>query len=140
MKKIIFALVLLASLSSCLTVNQIKKNCDKFSAICVTNVETVVEYRDTTIYINDTITVVLPVHDTTKIIEHVILKNGRADMKPITKEFGLIGVKAWVNNSVLNAWGFLLDSTILQPVHDTIILDNIFKKLNLGNIAVDASN
>lgn len=59
MKTIIIILVSLLSVS-CLTVKRISKNCDKFAAVCVTDVKTEVrivtntiteiEYRDTIIY------------------------------------------------------------------------------------------
>ena len=56
------SIILIALLSTgCMTVNRIEKNCDKFAAICITEVETktdtiiktktVIEYRDTTIYV-----------------------------------------------------------------------------------------
>lgn len=126
MKKLLLLFAVVTLCSSCLTVNRIKKNCDQFSAICVTGTETVIEYRDTTIFRTDTIKIQLPA-DTVKITDTVkIYENGLAYLPPIEKHFGVVGVRTWVNHSVLNAWGFLLDSTLLHPVTDTIFLDNVF--------------
>ena len=46
MRKILLFFLILASLTSCLTVKQIERNCDKFGKICLTSVETT-EIRDT---------------------------------------------------------------------------------------------
>nr|WP_319570257.1 hypothetical protein [uncultured Draconibacterium sp.] len=123
MKKILLSIILFYTVTSCLTVDRIKRNCDQFAAVCVTETETVVEYRDTTIYRHDTIKITLP-SDTVKLTDTLTMREGMAFLPPVEKHFGHVGVKAWVDNSVLNAWGFLTDSTILQPVHDTILIDN----------------
>ena len=127
MKRLIILFSFVLILSSCITNRQIKRNCDKFAQICVTDTETVVEYRDTIIYRHDTIKIQLPA-DTVKLTDTVTISEGVAYMPPVEKYFGSVGVRAWINNSRLNAWGWLRDSTILEPVHDTIILDNIFEQ------------
>lgn len=131
MKKLI--LIVLAFLfSGCLTVNRIHRNCDKFAQVCITETEKVIVYRDTVIYRNDTILVQLP-RDTVKIIDTVRIINNRAYLPPVYKQFGLIGVDASVIASVLKINAYLTDSTILQPLRDTIVLKDAVKDQVITN-------
>jgi hypothetical protein len=114
-------------LSSCLTVSRIQRNCDAFAAICTVEKETVTVYRDTTIYRTDTIRVPLP-RDTVRITDTITIKNNQAFLKPVHKEFGIIGVDAWVNFSVLGVQAYLTDSTILHVEKDTIYLEKVIKE------------
>lgn len=127
--KILVSITVLFFVTSCLTVGKIERNCDKFAQICITNTETVKEivYRDTTIYLTDTLEIKLPA-DTVKISDTIRIVNNQAFLLPVYKEFGLIGVKAWVNFSVLNVRAFLTDSTILHPIRDTILIADAFKQ------------
>ena len=127
--KIFVSITVLFFVTSCLTVGKIERNCDKFAQICITDTETVKEivYRDTTIYLTDTLEIKLPA-DTVTITDTIKIVNKQAFLPPVYKEFGLIGVNAWVNFSVLNIRAFLTDSTILTPVRDTIIIPNAFKQ------------
>lgn len=127
MKRILIVIISSYLLTSCLTVRQIERNCDKFKKVCVTETVTEIVYRDTTIYITDTIRLVLP-SDTVTITDTVRIINDKAFMPDIYKEFGLIGVKAGINNSILNVSAWLTDSTILYPVHDTIVIENAIKE------------
>ena len=81
MKAIIIILIGLIS-TSCLTVDRISRNCDKFTKVCVTEVQrdtvtkietkTEVIYRDTTIYVNipgETVIKEVPVYIENGIIE-----------------------------------------------------------------------
>lgn len=125
MKNLIL-IIILFSFSSCLTVKQIERNCDKFMKVCVTETVKEIVYRDTTIYKTDTILVTLP-RDTVTISDTVRIINDKAFMPDIYKEFGLIGVKAGINNSILNVSAWLTDSTILYPRMDTIVIENAIK-------------
>lgn len=115
-------------LSSCLTVRKIERNCDKFAQICVTEKETVTVYRDTTIYLRDTIRVPLPFRDTVKITDTVRIVNNLAWLPPVRKRFGIIGVDASVQRSILNVNAYLTDSTILHARRDTITLEKVIKE------------
>lgn len=121
---------------SCLTVGRIERNCDKFAKVCVSEKETVIEYRDTTIYRRDTIRVPLPVRDTVTISDTVRIENNMAWLPPVHKQIGLIGVDAWVTRSILRVDAFLTDSTILHPLLDTIYLDNAIKEEKTTNTVV----
>lgn len=127
MKKLLIFLSILLMLSSCLTVGKIQRNCDKFAQICVTEKETVVEYRDTTIFRTDTIHVPVPYRDTVKITDTVRIINNLAWLPPVHKTFGIIGIDASVTRSILNINAYLTDSTILYTNQDTIILENVIK-------------
>ena len=134
--KLRLLLLLVISLSSCMTVDRIHRNCDKFAAVCVTETEKVIEYRDTTIYRIDTILVPLPVRDTVRLIDTIQIINNLAWLPPVHKEFGLIGVDAWVNRSILRVNAFLTDSTILHPLRDTITIEGAIKEEQVTNTVV----
>lgn len=120
--KTLFALcALLFALSSCLTVNRIQRNCNKFAQLCTNGSNTITIYRDTTIYRHDTVFFQLP-PDTVKIQEKIYIENNQAILKPIKKQIGFIGVNAWIKNNSLNINAWLTDSTILIPYRDTILI------------------
>lgn len=123
MKKLIFLICVSAivSLTSCLSINRIERNCDKFAKICIRDKETVIEYRDTVIFRTDTVQIVLP-RDTVKLTDTIRIVNNKAFLRPVHKTFGLVGVDAWVNFSVLNVRGYLTDSTMLYTEQDTVLL------------------
>lgn len=123
-------------MSSCMTVDRIQRNCDKFAAICVPETEKVIEYRDTTIYRLDTIRVPLHVRDTVRLSDTIRIVNNVAWLPPIRKQIGLIGVDAWVNHSILNVNAYLNDSTILYPVRDTITIEKAIKEEQVTNTVV----
>lgn len=126
MKKLIVFVLTTMLLSSCLTVGRIQRNCDKFEQICVAEKETVTVYRDTTIYLTDTVLVQLP-RDTVKLTDTITVSNGVASLDPVHREFGLIGVDAWVRSSVLNVDAYLTDSTMLYIEPDTVKLPGAVK-------------
>lgn len=123
-------LLLLAALAlvftSCLTVGRIERNCDKFAQICTTDKETLIEYRDTTIYRTDTFFVPLPVRDTVFMTDTVTIKNGMAFLPTRHFERGIIGMDIGVSYSRIKASAYLTDSTILFPVRDTIFIKDAF--------------
>jgi len=136
MKSFLLLLLTLA-FSSCLTVEKIQRNCDKFAQVCVTDRETntVIEYRDTTIYIDRIIKVPVPmftdsvrIRDSVNVItvinETTNEKEQYCELSPIHREVGLIGVDAWVNHSVIEIYAYLLDSTILVPYKDSVVAQN----------------
>lgn len=118
--------------NGCMTVGRIKRNCDKFAQICITEKETVVEYRDTTIYRTDTVIVELP-RDTVKLTDTVKIVNNKAFLAPVHKEFGIVGVDAWVNFSVLNVNAYLTDSTLLYTETDTVFLKGAVQTSTVTN-------
>lgn len=130
--KTLFPLCLCLCLSSCLTVQKIQRNCDTFAKICVTSATTETITRDTTIYRHDTVFFQLP-PDTVKIVETVQIVNNQAILKPIKKQFGFIGVNAWINNNRLNINAWLTDSTILIPYRDTILIADAFTATTTQN-------
>lgn len=125
-KLTIYVFVILLIGSGCLTVNKIQRNCEKFAQICTTPVKTVTEYRDTTIYRNDTVFLQLQA-DTVTITDTLRIINNKAFLSPVNKEIGLIGVTAWANFNILNVRAWLRDSTILIPHRDTIFIDNAIR-------------
>lgn len=114
-------------LNSCLTVNRIQRNCDKFAQICVTGTKTEIQYRDTVIFRTDTLRVPLPVRDTVKITDTVRIFNNLAYLPTVHRRFGLIGVDAGVQKSVLSISAYLTDSTILFPHRDTILIEKAIR-------------
>lgn len=135
MKKILILLTIIVLSTSCLTVKRIEKNCDKFAKICVTDSKTVIEYRDTTIYIDRIIKVPLP-KDTVRLTDTVRIINDKCYLPMRHKKFGLVWVSAEVVNSVLNIKAGLTDSTILVPIHDTIFIDNAISNTTTDNTVV----
>ena len=136
MKKLIVLLVIAAMATSCLTVKRIERNCDLFAKVCITESQTQTVYRDTTIYRTDTLLVPLPYRDTVKITDTVQIINNLAYLPTIHKRFGLIGVDAGVNRSILNVSAYLTDSTILYPHIDTVFLENAITDTNTTNTVV----
>lgn len=122
----------LTFLPSCLTVSRIQNNCDKFAKICVTSATTQTIYRDTTIYRHDTVFYQLP-SDTVTIVANVPIINNQAQLNPITKKFGFIGVNAFIKNNLLNINAWLTDSTILIPYRDTIFINDAFTATTTQN-------
>jgi len=127
MKKLISILGVLILFSSCLTMSRIERNCDKFAKICIEDTKVEIIYRDTTIYRTDTILVMLP-RDTVKIVDTVTIKDGMAFLPTIHKQFGIIGVDAGVDYNILSVIAYLTDSTLLQPIHDTITLKEVIRE------------
>jgi len=109
-----------------MTTNRIRRNCDKFLEVCGTPTSIYTEYKDTTIYIHDTITIKLP-PDTVKIKELVSVNNGIASMQPIHKSFGLISTDAWIVNSNLEINSYLNDSTFIKIDTKKIDINNAIK-------------
>lgn len=119
------ALILIMLNTGCLTVNRIKKNCDQFSQVCVTDREVIteIEYCDTTIYIRDSFYFALP-PDTVTLTDTLTIINNRAYLPKIRKEKGNIWITALVNASVLQVDGGYIDSTLLVPYRDSVTLQN----------------
>lgn len=121
---------------SCLTVNRIQRNCDKFAQICITDKHTEIRYRDTVIFRIDTLRVPLPFRDTVKITDTVRIFNNLAFLPTVHRRFGLIGVDAGVSRSLLTVNAYLTDSTILFAHRDTILIENAIKEQTQTNTVV----
>lgn len=118
MKKLLL-IIASAALSSCLTIGQIERNCDKFAKLCAP--ATVTEYRDTTFYMRDTVYWQLPT-DTVSITDTVLIIDNFCQLNTIYKRFGVINVTAGVASSILKVNAWLTDSTLLIPHTDTIFI------------------
>lgn len=134
---ILCSLMCLMWFSSCLTVNRIQRNCDKFAQICVTDKKTEIHYRDTTIYVekpiyvDKIIEVPIPGYKDSLIIrDSVRIIDGYAEMRSIHKEQGIIGVEASVYRSEFLVNVFLLDSTILYNYIDTLVFADSLRIYN----------
>lgn len=138
MKKLLAFSSIILLLSSCLTVSRIERNCDKFAQICVTEKVTETVYRDTTIFVNKPIEVPVPgykdsinIRDSVRIITVIDSVSQKpkqyAELDTVTKELGLIGVKAWVKYSEIGIDAWLTDSTFLYNYQDSIKLENAIK-------------
>ena len=127
MDKLRLSLILLISVlfSSCLTVKRIERNCDQFAKVCV-DYEKIVEYRDTTIFIHDTISVKLPA-DTVLITDTLIVKDGTINLKMVRRQSGYAIAEAWVNNSRLFVNAYIADSSFLVTRVDTVFLNDVIK-------------
>lgn len=106
--------------NSCLTVGRIERNCDKFAKVCVTS-DHIVEYRDTVIFINDTIRLVLP-SDTVTITDTLRIIEGSINLSPIRKKFGVVAAEASVLNNRLSVNAWVVDSTLFYPRTDTVYI------------------
>lgn len=135
MKRALNLLILLMLFSSCLTVRQIEKNCDKFAKICITETVTETVYRDTTIYRTDTLEITLP-KDTVRLRDTLTIVKGMAFLPTIHKRFGIIGVDAGVSYSVLTVTAYLTDSTILYTHKDTLWLEKVIKEKAITHTVV----
>lgn len=125
--RILLLIAMVVVFTSCLTVDRIQRNCDKFAKICTVGTVTKTVYRDTTIYLTDTLKFKLPA-DTVRITDTVRIVNNLAYLPTIYKSYGLIGVKAGVNRSVLSVTAWLKDSTILQARRDTVTIKNAIRE------------
>ena len=132
MKKLLFFFVVMILFSSCLTVGRIERNCDKFAKICSTPQKTVIEYRDTTIYLNDTVYFNLP-PDTVQILQYVTVIGNNANLQPVKRKKGLIWMEASIKNNWLTVNAGLTDSTILIPHRDTVFLNDALQTTTQTN-------
>lgn len=131
-KILIIALFAFAS-QSCLTVGRIERNCDKFHQVCIDETVKEIVYRDTTIFVIDTVKIRIPA-DTVTIIDTLTVDyNSVAWLPTIYREFGLVWVRAGVEANILNVAAGITDSTILTPVHDTITLTEVIKEEKITN-------
>lgn len=133
--KILIYLIVIISLSSCMTVNRVKKNCDLFASVCVVDTKTETVIRDTTIYRDRLIPVNVKsdpviIRDTIKITNNNNnpIHDAKAGIDPIHKEEGLIIADVWVEDNILFVDVRLKDSTILVAVHDTIFVEKAIKE------------
>ena len=121
----IFILILFSlSITSCMTVSRIKRNCDKFAEVCYIPSSTVI--RDTIAYINP-INVLLPVSDINITLELKVINNIVNLEKQVFKS-GLIITEVSIVNNKLNVKSFLGDSTILVKP-DPIIIPGAIKEV-----------
>lgn len=130
--KIILLLAVAYMATSCLTVDRIKRNCDTFAKVCIAETVKETVYRDTTIYLTDTVAIKMPA-DTVTIKDTVTIYNGLAWLPTVYREFGLVWVKAGVDASVLNVAAGIIDSTLLKPVTDTVIIKEAIKEQTTTN-------
>jgi len=105
--------------TSCLTISKIERNCDKFEKICKSS-ETII-YKDSVIIKTDTILIALPA-DTVFIIDTLIMNAGECYLPFKYTSKGLITVWSGVEASVMRVEAWLNDSSIIQPVKDTIYI------------------
>ncbi len=130
--KIINTILILISLTSCLSVKRIEKNCDKFSKICITETVTKIEYRDTTIYKDRIVNVTLP-NDTVYISMPVYVKDDKCFMEYTKKTFGNIWASAKVDNSILDLKAGYVKNIIQVPIRDTIYLERAITNTTTDN-------
>jgi len=130
--KNIISILLILSMTSCLTVKRIEKNCEKFAKVCITETITRVEYRDTTIYKDRIIEVKLP-NDTVYITKPVYVQDGKCFMDYTRKTFGNIWASAKVDNSILDLKAGYVSNIIQVPIHDTIYIDNAISSTTTDN-------
>lgn len=112
-------------LSSCMTVNRIQKHCVEFAKVCMVTTTT---YRDTTIYVKDTIRIKLP-SDTVTIDRPITVNGGQVVFAPVSVSKGLISAKAWVvaNRLMVDAW---LNKPYVETVRvDTITITKVVKEV-----------
>ena len=132
MKKILL-LFLAASLSSCLTLDKIMRNCDKFAQVCVSGNHTETKWRDTVmfvdipVYLDRIIEVPLPsFKDSVRIRDSVRIVDNFAFMKQIHTQQGIIAVDVSIYKSELSIVAYLTDSSILYNYIDTLnFMDSI---------------
>lgn len=125
MKKLIpILIILIGFLASCRTPQ------------VLTTTETVIKYRDTTVYvqlpvyIDKIIKVPLPA-DTIRITEKVYVNDqGLATMKPVHKEQGIIAADIVIESGKLSANFYLKDSTMLYNYKDTLTVGDSIKIYN----------
>ncbi|MDH5524540.1 MAG: hypothetical protein OEY01_11190 [Desulfobulbaceae bacterium] len=130
------------SLTSCLTVNRIQKNCDKFATVCVVPVKTVIQRKDTTIYLERKIPVPIP-GDTVRIEIPVMVKGEnnqpvirpQISIKPIYRESEHIVLTAKIENNKILAEARLKEGFVIVSIEDTItIKDAIVNTTTENNI------
>jgi len=134
MKNLIILLIAF-SLTSCLTVKRIEKNCDKFATVCITDSKTVIEYRDTTIYVDRIVQVKLPA-DTVTIVKTLYIDNDKCFLDYTYKKFGNIWASAKVDNSILDLKAGYVNNIVQVPIHDTIFINDAISNSTTDNTVV----
>lgn len=96
--KIYLAITLMALLTSCLTDKMISRNCDRFAAVCGSDVQTV--YKDTTITVEQDITVPIA-PDSVVYAGTVKVVDGKAELAPVTLRGNLIAADLTIRKGEL---------------------------------------
>lgn len=135
MRKFLIGALLLLTLGSCLTPARINRNRAEILSVLGAQNSTVT-YKDTTIYLKDTIKVALP-KDTVKIDKPIYINNGIASVEPVTLKKGIVSAKAWIFNNRLN-----VDAWINQPSFDvfrtdTVTITKVVKETNTVTTVVE---
>jgi hypothetical protein len=109
--------------SSCMTARRIERNCDLFSKVCGSGTTTEIKYRDTTIYVERLVPVLLP-QDTAKATGQIVITAGGAQMPPVVVKKGIVTVRAEVRDSKLIAYAYINRDSLVMTIRDSILLKN----------------
>jgi hypothetical protein len=109
--------------SSCMTAKRIERNCDLFSKVCGTGTTTEIKYRDTTIYVERMIPVLLP-QDTAKATGQIVITGSGAQMSPVVIKKGIVSIMAEVRDSKLIAYAYINRDSLVMSIRDSILLKN----------------
>lgn len=128
MRKILILVLIVLLSSSCLTVKRIQRNCDKFAAVCLTEVdkETVIKWKDSIVFLDRPVPIKLP-PDTVE-IRDTIPCNEMINLGPRTVENGLVGATAQVRDNILDVSAYLTDSIYIGRLQDSIRILNAIKQ------------
>ena len=128
MRKFLIGVLLLLTLSSCLTTARIKRNRAEILSVLGTQNSTIT-YKDTTIYLKDTIKVALP-KDTVKIDRPVYVDNGIASLRPVTIKNGIVSATAWIENNKLGVKAWINQPNFNVLHTDTVTITKVVKETN----------
>lgn len=124
---------MLLGMNSCLTESKIAHNCDRFARVCGDVATTTIVRKDTTIYIHDTIKVKLPA-DSIHINGVISIDSGVANMKPITKTFGIITANAFILNNQLDVRAWINRPSLLIARMDTIKIPGAIRETTVDKV------
>lgn len=135
MRKILIGVFLLLTLSSCLTTARIKRNRAEILSVLGTQNSSVV-YKDTTIFLKDTIQVKLP-KDTAFISDTVFVNNGVASLRPVTAKNGIVSATAWIEDNKLKvkSWINVPHFDVFRT--DTVTITKVIKETNTVTTVVE---
>ena len=123
--KIYLAITLAALLTSCLTEKQISRNCDRFAAICGSDVQTV--YKDTTITINQDIAVPIA-PDSVMYAGTVKVVNGLAELAPVSLRGNLIAADLSIHRGELFYKAYTYKAELPTKLYAQITLPGVIRE------------
>lgn len=113
----------MSTFTSCMTVDRIHRNCDKFAMICGTGTNTQIVYKDTTIFVTRDESIPIPA-DTAILNSIAKVDSMGAQMQKTESKQGIVTISTLIKNSKVTSTGYVNTSELIAHITDSIVLKN----------------